>query len=320
MRRTHSDPSMTTSATALLRLAAAGAAATLLGGAGAAAQTGLAALKPGDVFTHCEIFCPEMAILPAGVFQMGSPPAEFGREPDEGPPREVAIDSFAIAITETTFNQWDACVADGYCRKVEEDLGWGRGRGRRPVIGVSWRDIVGTPRFSDDEPPLPLPPDNGFIAWLNAKTTGRAYRLPTEAEWEYAARAGGDTAFPTGREITADQANFNPRDPNGATVAGPYRAQTVAVGSLPPNRFGLFEMPGNVWEWVQDCYRPSYNGAPTDGRSVDVDGCGERVLRGGNYLTYSIGVRSANRYRFAADGAVGGFGFRVAYDLTPSAN
>ncbi|MEM9725005.1 MAG: formylglycine-generating enzyme family protein [Pseudomonadota bacterium] len=282
---------------------------------GANAQSGLAALGPGDVFTHCEIFCPEMALIPGGEFRMGSPEDEFGREPDEGPTRGVAIAPFAIAITEVTFNQWDACVADGFCRRIEEDLGWGKGRGRRPAIGVSWRDVVGARREGDDG--APLPPDDGFLAWINSKVSGSPYRLPTEAEWEYAARAGAQAPHHTGERITVAEANFNPdfsKDPR-PSAGGRYRGKTVPVGSLPPNGFGLFETAGNVWEWVQDCYRPSYRGAPIDGSAVEEPDCQKRVLRGGGYQAFEIGVRAANRYSFDPEARLGAFGVRVAFDL-----
>ena len=293
------------------------ATAITAGGVLAQERNPLASLRAGDVFTHCEIFCPEMTMLRGGVFKMGSRPGEYGREADEGPVRDIRVRPFAIANTETSFNQWDACVADGFCRKVEEDFGWGRGRGRRPVIGVSWRDIVGVPVYAEDDEDRrnPLPPEDGFLPWLNSKVEGRPYRLPTEAEWEYAARAGTDAAHFTGDRISADQANFNPKPMIGRSTDGPYRGMTVGVGDLPSNPWGLFETAGNVWEWVQDCYRPSYDVSVDTAVAYEEPDCQERVLRGGGYQAYEIGVRSANRYSFDPNAGLGAFGFRVVFDL-----
>ncbi len=186
---------------------------------------------------------PAMIALPGGEFWLGSPAGEAGRDNDEGPRRQVRIAPFAIGQTAVTFAQYDA-FAQATGRAKPEDSGWGRGD--RPVINVSWEDAV------------------AYAAWLS-RETGEQYRLPSEAEWEYAARAGTETPFWTGPCIHTDQANYDGRfDYNGCGAkTGAYRRQTVPVGSLPANPWGLHEVHGNVWEWVQDRYQDNYRGAPT---------------------------------------------------------
>jgi formylglycine-generating enzyme required for sulfatase activity len=175
-----------------------------------------------------------MVALPGGTFLMGSPEGEEGRDADEGPQHEVTIRSFAIGKYEVTFEEWDACVAAGGCNGYQpDDRGWGRGR--RPVINVSWDDA------------------QAYMAWL-AEATGKPYRLPSEAEWEYATRAGTTTRYAFGDEITEKEANF------GGTVG-----KTTEVGSYPANAWGLHDIHGNVVEWVEDIWHNSYQGAPADG-------------------------------------------------------
>ena len=146
-------------------------------------------LKPGDSFKDCPD-CPEMVVVPAGSFLMGSPPDEAGRNGNEGPQHRVVIGKpFAVGKFEVTFTEWDACVASGKCKRRPDDNGWGRGR--LPVLNVSWDDIT-----------------REYLPWLSGKT-GKGYRLLTESEWEYAARAGTTTPFSTGPTITTDLANFD---------------------------------------------------------------------------------------------------------------
>jgi len=214
-------------------------------------------LKPKDSFKDCPE-CPEMVVVPAGEFMMGSPSNEESRDNDEGPQRKVTIAKpFAVGSFEATFAEWDACVAAGGCKHKPEDQGWGRGT--RPVIKVSWDDIT-----------------KEFLPWLSRKS-GKTYRLLTEAEWEYAARAGTTTPFSTGRTITPDQANFDGNYTYGGSSKGAYRQKTVDAGSFKPNAFGLHDMHGNVWEWVQDCYKDSYSGAPVDGSASASGDCSSRV-------------------------------------------
>ncbi|MEY4750252.1 MAG: hypothetical protein RIQ60_2466 [Pseudomonadota bacterium] len=213
-------------------------------------------------FRDCESdACPWMVALPAGSFMMGSPATEPERSNDEGPQHRVQIKAFAVGQYEVTFAQWDACVAAGGCSRKPEDQGWGRGQ--RPVINVSWNDA------------------QQYVRWLSART-GKTYRLLSEAEWEYAARAGTTTPFAFGDRINTDQANFDGNGTFNGSAKGGYRQKTVPVGSLAANAWQLHDMHGNVWEWVQDCWHLDYNGAPADGAAW-ASGCSgdHRVLRGG---------------------------------------
>jgi formylglycine-generating enzyme required for sulfatase activity len=245
------------------------------------------ALKPGDTFKECDQ-CPEMVVLPAGEFTMGSPAGEEGRFDNEGPQRKVTIGApFAVGKFEVTFAEWDACVAAAGCKHKPGDRGWGRGK--RPAINVSWEDI------------------KDYLPWL-ARRTGKTYRLLTEAEWEYAARAGTTTPFSTGATITVEQANF-------FSGIDTYRKETIEVGALPPNAFDLHDMHGNVWEWVQDCFREGYAGAGSDGAAVpDAADCA-RVLRGGAWSNEARALRSASRHREVSHMRDADFGFRVARTL-----
>ncbi|WP_058556215.1 formylglycine-generating enzyme family protein [Thiohalocapsa sp. ML1] len=238
---------------------------------------------------------PEMIMLPDGSFKMGSPPGEPARWDDEGPQREVRIAPFAIGRTEVTFAEYDR-FAEATGRYKPYDSGWGRGD--RPVINVSWNDA------------------QAYAEWLSDQT-GERYRLPTEAEWEYAARGGTTTPFWTGDCIHTGQANYNGNyDYNGCGArTGVHRAQTVPAGSLLPNAFGLHEVAGNVWEWVEDCLHGDYDGGPADGsawRRADEVKCIRRVLRGGAWNDSASHLRSANRHSFHQTGENGHTGFRVA--------
>jgi formylglycine-generating enzyme required for sulfatase activity len=192
------------------------------------------ATKPGRVFRDCAD-CPEMVVVPAGSFTMGSPPGEEGRSETEGPQRKVTIARpFAVGKFEVTFTEWDACVAAGGCKHNPNDQGWGRGG--RPVIDVSWNDIT-----------------REYLPWLSRKT-GKTYRLLTEAEWEYAARAGTTTPFWWGSSISTSQANYHGPTTYGGGPKGEYRQKTVPVDSFAANLWGLYNVHGNVWEWVEDCW------------------------------------------------------------------
>jgi formylglycine-generating enzyme required for sulfatase activity len=242
-------------------------------------------------------------VVPTGSFLMGSPADEEARTGSEGPQHRVTIARpFAVGKYEVTFAEWAACVAAKGCTRnpVDDDVPSSRGkqpvnpiddyvpwgRGKQPVTAVSWDDIT-----------------KEYLPWLSRKT-GKTYRLLTEAEWEYAARAGTTTAFSTGQTIKPNQANFELRQP-------------IDVGSFPPNAFGLHDMHGNVWEWVQDCWNVTYSGAPTDGSAWTTGDCSHRVLRGGSYLIDPRVIRSANRGHNASDYRISIIGFRLARTLSP---
>lgn len=255
--------------------------------------------RPGETFKECDV-CPEMVVVPAGRFLMGSPEAEVGRGRTEGPQREVTIARpFAVGRFEVTFAQWDACVAAGGCAPPEEgpysppDQGWGRDT--RPVINVSWQDV------------------KRYVRFLNGLIGGKAYRLLTEAEWEYAARAGTTTAFATGPSIAPTQAQYGHRWAyQGSPVLATAPDRTAPVGSFPANAFKLHDMHGNVLEWVEDCFRYSYAGAPADGSAAVTNACSTRVLRGGSWLDYPQELRSALRNGSTPTYRNISFGFRLA--------
>ncbi len=240
-------------------------------------------LKTGDTFKECAD-CPEMVVVPAGDFTMGSNEGAS----DEKPPHKVTIaKAFAVGKFEVTFAEWAACVSGGgySSNKAPGDEGWGRDT--RPVINVSWNEA------------------KEYAAWLTTKT-GATYRLLSEAEWEYAARAGTKTRYAFGDTITKSQAQFS----EGAWGSA---GKTVEVGSFKPNAFGLYDMHGNVWEWVEDCYADNYNGAPTDGTPRKTIGdCVSRVLRGGSWSNNPNGLRSANRTGIQPVNRFGNNGFRLA--------
>lgn len=210
-----------------------------------------------------------MVTIPAGNFVMGS-----NKRDDERPPHMVKVKAFKMGKTEVTFDQWDACVANGGCDHLPNDEGWGRGN--RPVVNVSWYDI------------------QQYITWLN-KASGKSYRLPSAAEWEYAARAGTTSDFSTGTCLSSAQANFDANSPGDACQKGEYRKQTVPVASFAPNAFGVYDTHGNVWEWVQDCWNSSYSDAPSDGSAYISGNCSLRVFRGGSWSYDAESARSARR-------------------------
>jgi formylglycine-generating enzyme required for sulfatase activity len=237
--------------------------------------------KPGDSFRDCQ-GCGEMVIMPTGAFDMGSN-TEY-----ENPAHRVTIAKpFAIGRYEVTFDEWDRCVEEKGCKAQPDDREWGRGD--RPVINVSWLDA------------------KAFVAWLSQKT-GQTYRLPAEAEWEYAARAGTNTPFWWGRDVGSRQANC--RECN--TGSG---QQTSPVGSYKPNPFGLYDTAGNAAEWVEDCWNDNYRAAPKDASAWTAGQCRLRVLRGGAYDSQAKLVRSTARFRYDTDVRYSANGFRVVREL-----
>ncbi|MGI9491196.1 MAG: formylglycine-generating enzyme family protein [Geminicoccaceae bacterium] len=260
-------------------------------------DTPLGERQPGDIFRdtlangEACAGCPEMVVLPPGTFTMGSPEDEAGRENDEGPQHRVTISApFALGRYEVTLAEWDACVAAGGCNHLPEDEGWGRDN--RPVINVNFEDI------------------QQYVAWLS-RTTGATYRLPSEAEWEYAARAGTMTRYYWGDEIGQNRANC-------IDCGSEWdNRQTAPVGSFQANAFGLYDMSGNVWETVKDDYHDSYEGAPTDGSAwLSDEEQSLRVYRGGAYDDWPELLRLAQRIN-GHDSREKYVGFRVARTLTP---
>ncbi|MCI4666284.1 MAG: SUMF1/EgtB/PvdO family nonheme iron enzyme [Neomegalonema sp.] len=257
-----------------------------------------------EKFTECAA-CPEMVAIPAGSFLMGSPKTELKRYEYEGPQRRVVIKRFAIGMYEITFEQWDRCAAEGYCRSNPKPSDQGWGRGKRPVINVSWEDITGA---------------GGFLDWMNSKVAGSPYRLPSEAEWEYAARAGTVGPFSFKGKISADKANYDADYSYAGSPKGVFRRKTLPVGSFAANPWGLYDVHGNVWEWVQDCWHGSYRGAPADGAAwmaADKGDCSHSILRGGSWGSIALGLRSALRHRNLRAIRNGGYGFRVARTIIP---
>jgi formylglycine-generating enzyme required for sulfatase activity len=252
-------------------------------------------LKPRDAFKECEK-CPEMIVVPAGSYVMGSPANEEGHTKEEGPQHAVTIPKpFAVGMFAVTFDEFDACMADGGCNGYRpDDRGWGRGE--RPVINVSWDDAT------------------AYVAWLSRKT-GKAYRLLAEAEREYAARAGTSSPFWWGNFISTGQANYNGTYVYGRGPRGEDRQRTLPVRSFEPNGFGLYQVHGNVWEWVEDCYHDGYTGAPSDGSAWPSANCAYHVVRGGPWSSNPKVLRAASRGLYPRESRGPVVGFRVARTL-----
>jgi formylglycine-generating enzyme required for sulfatase activity len=292
--------------------------------------------RPGQIIKDCAD-CPEMVMIPAGSFEMGSPDGEKDRWPDgrEGPVHKVAIGyTFALGKHELTRGEFARFVnASSYKTQAERSQGCFAWDGKAWALDASknWRN----PGFAqaDNHPVVCVSWNDAqaYLAWLNEKVPGKAFRLPSEAEWEYAARAGqGGKRFPWGDDLNYSQicefANGMDMDTTGkakvpgvtwtaASCSDGY-AYTAPAGSLKPNAFGLYDMHGNAWEWVQDQYHENYQGAPADG-SAWVSG-GEqarRVLRGGAWYYDPRILRSAGRIRYAPDGRIYDAGMRIARTL-----
>ncbi len=258
-----------------------------------AASAPVAALSVGQIFRDCPApVCPSMVVLPGGSFVMGSDADGRGSYEDERPAHVVTVRSFAVGRFELTFQEWDACFQDKECPHWPADEGWGRER--RPVINVSWEDA------------------QHYVKWLSQRT-GQSYRLLSEAEWEFAARAGTTTQYSFGDELRklGEYAWMNSNSGN----------QSHPVGEKKPNPWGLFDMHGGVWEWVQDCWHRDYQGTPpVDGSAWEVD-CrvNRHVVRGGGWGDTFRQVRSSYRYGYSAEGRSIYQGLRVARDIRPVA-
>lgn len=260
------------------------------------------AVAAGSSFRDCDR-CPEMVVIPAGSFAMGSPENEPGRDDDEGPVHTVRIArAFALGRFELTFDEWDACVQAKACDALADE-GWGRGR--RPAINMSFNQA------------------EAYIAWL-AKSTGKPYRLASEAEWEYAARAGSSAATPWGGDAAAACrfANIYERDSEARyqfqwkpLPCADGQVDTGPVGSYAANAFGLHDMIGNVFEWTADCYLPGYAATPTDGSPNTAGPCFKRMARGGSWNIFPQWLRFAYRYGIEPVKGSNNVGLRVARDL-----
>jgi len=237
----------------------------------------------------------ELMLIPAGRFVMGSPPEELNRRDNEAPQHEVTLGAFLMGRYPVTQGQWRA-IASRQDLQVNRplDLDPSHFKGEdHPVESVSWYQAV------------------EFCDRLSA-LTGREYRLPSEAEWEYACRAGSTTPFYFGETITTDLANYNGSYSYSSGPKGTYRETTTIVGSFAPNGFGLYDMHGNVYEWCQDHWHPSYEGAPSDGSAWVTGGDkGYRLVRGGSWYNAPVYCRSAFRNRHGPDSRGNVIGVRV---------
>lgn len=252
-------------------------------------------MRPGKRFKDCER-CPEMIVIPAGTFEQGSPPDSPAGLAMERPQRTVTIpEPFAAGVREVTFGEWDACFEAGGCSRQLEDNGWGRGE--RPAIMVSWNDA------------------QEYLKWLSEET-GEVYRLPSESEWEYFARAGeaGDwlggspAAICEFANIAGEESGFDWRHPS---CSDPFAVGTAPAGSFRPNAFGLYDVIGNVAEWTADCMNLSYLDAPVDGRAWGRGMCGSHMTRGGSWLTGSKDIRLPSRFNLRSGDRNDFTGFRV---------
>ncbi|WP_373861800.1 formylglycine-generating enzyme family protein [Cupriavidus alkaliphilus] len=228
--------------------------------------------------------CPALVTVPAGSFTMGS----NASDPAEKPPHQVAIGQpFAIGRYEVTVEQWNACADAGGCQRIPTLADSAK---NAPVRDVSWDDA------------------QQYVAWLS-KTTGKSYRLPTEAEWEYAARGGSASTYWWGDQMRKGNANCKDcGDPWSQDAPAP-------VGSFAANPYGLHDVNGSVWEWVADCWHSSYKGAPTDGRAWNENACGARVIRGGSWREGASYMVSSTRFKYSPSVRQSQNGFRVARDM-----
>lgn len=243
---------------------------------------------PGTYFRDCN-YCPLMVVLPSGSFMMGASRGDGVAEPDEHPVRRVVIPrTFAIAVFETSFLEWDAGVRAGKLPRAQNpydgvaaDFGWGRSK--RPVINVTWDEAL------------------IYVRWLNETLGGGLYRLPSEAEWEYAARGGAETAYTFGSSYRTE-------------LVADGNESTEPVGSYPANRFGLFDVQGNVWEWTADCWHDDYTGAPGNPAArMEGGDCRRHSIRGGSWGREAAQMRLSNRMPSSSKGYR--LGFRVVRDI-----
>jgi|WetSurMetagenome_2_1015567.scaffolds.fasta_scaffold117903_2 formylglycine-generating enzyme required for sulfatase activity len=272
--------------------------------------------KAGTVFRDCPT-CPEMVVIPPGSFIMGSPETEKGRDIDEIQHKVTITYWFAVGKYPITWNEWEACMRDAMCdgQAVEAALRLDpdgkpiqqykdHGRGSRPVVGVSWYDA------------------QNYVGWLNRKNGREEYRLLSESEFEYAARGGTTTAYWWGDKPSHDHANYgrdSVEDGLGGLAKGRdiWVDETSPVGSFPPNPFGLYDMHGNIYQWIEDCYETDVTKMPIDGLAIKSGNCSSRGFRSNSFESNANTLRSANRAFVYAPHTRGRnyLGFRVAKDL-----
>lgn len=287
----------------------------------AAPNPGPRSVTPGTVFRDCA-GCPELVVVPGGRFEMGSPTSESGRGDDEGPQRWVSVGSFAVGRFEVTRGQFRAFVRVT-SRAMTGGCDLWHGPAFRPDPSRDWQS-PGYPQ--DDDHPVACVSWNdaqAYVVWLS-RQTGKRYRLLTEAEWEYVARAGSRSRYYFGASEAelcryanvADQA-FLRAHPGGSghTPCNDGSAATSPIGRFLPNAFGLHDVHGNLWEWVEDCYGP-YSAAPSDGRAATGSSSCVRVIRGGSWQDVPRTLRSALRFGFTPDDRLIVVGFRVSRTLS----
>lgn len=257
----------------------------------------------------------ELVAVPAGSFEQGSAETEADRSPDESRRTVTLSRGFLIGRFPVTRAQFERfALESGYRTEAEKGpsggFGWD-GTALRQSKSYTWR-TPGFPQEANHPVTMVTHADAlAFCRWLKSKT-GREFNLPTEAQWEYACRAGTTTQFSFGDTISTDQVNYDGKHPYGDGKKGEYRQRTVPVASLPPNPWGLFEMHGNVWEWCEDTYQESYETAPEDGSAWVVAGVRFRALRGGSWLDSARWCQAAARIRRSASDRPDYAGFRPA--------
>jgi formylglycine-generating enzyme required for sulfatase activity len=287
------------------------------------------ALRPGDAFTECEL-CPVMIVVPSGNFIMGSMEAELGHDRNEWPQHHVTFaGNFGVGKFEVTVRQFvaflNAALKEGRFR--ESWIMTAPGDQDAPVVRRTEHNQIAFSAQNDrDEHPVT------FVSWIGAieyakwlsRQTGAPYRLLTEAEWEYAARAGSTTVYHFGDDAmrlceygnVADISGLKKNKWTSATKCEDGYPDMAPAGKFQPNSFGLYDMIGNAAEWVEDCVHRTYDGAPADGSAwIGAGDCNSRIVRGGSFQNLPAGLRSAQRYANSVDTRSATLGFRVARSL-----
>lgn len=292
---------------------------------------------PGRVFSDCAVACPSLVVIPSGSFEIGSPAHEPGRQDAEGPRRSVRVRAFALGRDDVTVGEWSAFVT-ATRRPTTGGCSWASASGSKPDPAAAWNHVDFPQTDAHPVVCVTWADARAYAAWMSTRT-GHRYRLPTESEWEYAARAGTATAYPWGEVASHDQANYgNEACCSGLASGRDAWVSTSPVGSFPPNAFGLRDMHGNVMQWVQDCLSVDYAELPDDGAPFErsrplpesrfllrgmagADSCAYRMLRGGDWGDPPRMIRSAFRNYAPPRGSSiddyksGGAGFRVVREL-----